>query len=106
MLFSVDVYLRFARAMAPAIVIPGIMPITTTKQISFVKRMFNASVPAEYAVKLAESDDDPEIGLALCAELCMELMAVGAPGIHFFTMNNAKQVRAIMNKINFARMAI
>jgi methylenetetrahydrofolate reductase (NADPH) len=79
-------------------VIPGIMPITNVKQIARMARMSGAALPAR-VVEAVESVDDPadvrRIGVDIAAALCADLLAAGAPGLHFYTMNRSSATREI-----------
>ena len=79
-------------------VIPGIMPITNIKQIARMASLSGAEVPS-WVVRAVEDVDDPgevrRIGVDIASSLCSELLEVGAPGLHFYTMNRSTATREI-----------
>jgi len=99
-----------ARARAAGIgipIVPGIMPITKAGQIERMAKMSGASIPPELARELrarAENEEAvAEVGVAYAALQCAELLAAGAPGIHFYTLNRSPATRAILSALKLAR---
>lgn len=82
-------------------VIPGIMPVTNFKQVERMIQLSGGTFPAELAARLeaADASGDPEevrrIGVAAATDLCATLLAAGAPGLHFYTMNRSTATREI-----------
>jgi methylenetetrahydrofolate reductase (NADPH) len=78
---------------ATAPVIPGVMPIVNVRQVERMAAMSGTSIPLDLAERLQRVADDPDeirrIGVEHATELCRELLAGGAPGLHFYTMNRA-----------------
>jgi methylenetetrahydrofolate reductase (NADPH) len=109
--FDNDLYFRFvdeARAAGIEIpIIPGIMPITDVKQIKTITGMCKASIPAQLLEALEWRAGDPEaviqLGVAYATLQCAELLARGAPGIQFFTLNRSPATRAILSSLNLHR---
>ncbi|MBN1527946.1 MAG: methylenetetrahydrofolate reductase [NAD(P)H] [Thermoleophilaceae bacterium] len=87
-------------------IIPGIMPITNVKQIKTITGMCGASIPAELERELEGRADDPEavaeLGVAYATLQCSDLLARGAPGIHFYTLNRSPSTRAILAALRAA----
>jgi methylenetetrahydrofolate reductase (NADH) len=87
-------------------IVPGIMPITNLKQIKTITGMCGASIPAELTRELDERADDPEavaeLGVAYATLQCSDLLARGAPGIHFYTLNKSPATRAILAAVRAA----
>ena len=79
-------------------VIPGIMPVTTLSSIPRMAQM-GAAVPPEMVARLESFAGDPEgvrrCGVDLATELCEKLLAEGAPGLHFYTLNRSTATREI-----------
>jgi methylenetetrahydrofolate reductase (NADPH) len=80
-------------------VIPGIMPVTNVAQIERFAALSGALVPAPLRDRLHAAAHDPaevrRIGVAAATELCAELLAAGAPGLHFYTLNRSTATRQI-----------
>jgi len=79
-------------------VIPGIMPVTALSSIPRMAQM-GAAVPPEMVARLESFADDPEdvrrCGVDVATELCEKLLAEGAPGLHFYTLNRSTATREI-----------
>jgi methylenetetrahydrofolate reductase (NADH) len=88
-----DLVARVARAGSDLPIIPGIMPVTNVRQIQRMAELSGAAFPAEFAEQLLAVEDDPEavrrIGVAAACRLCDDLLAGGAPGVHFYTLNRS-----------------
>jgi methylenetetrahydrofolate reductase (NADPH) len=108
--FDNELYFDFveeARAAGiPVPIIPGIMPITNYSQIKTITGMCGASIPPELARELDERADDPEavaeLGVAYATLQCSDLLARGAPGVHFYTLNRSPATRAILAALRAA----
>jgi methylenetetrahydrofolate reductase (NADPH) len=93
-----------ARALGiTARIIPGIWPITNYKQIQRVAQMCGATLPTALLRKLEPvAEDQPavfEIGVEWASRQCEELLAGGAPGIHFYTMNRSHATQRIFERL-------
>jgi methylenetetrahydrofolate reductase (NADPH) len=86
--------------------IPGIMPITNLKQIKTITGLCGATIPAELDRELNGRAGDPEavaeLGVAYATLQCSDLLARGAPGIHFYTLNRSPATRAILAALRAA----
>ena len=80
-------------------IIPGIMPVTNMAQVQRMAALSGAAFPGWLAERLEKVADDPEavreIGVDVASELAQELLAGGAPGIHFYTLNRSTATREI-----------
>jgi methylenetetrahydrofolate reductase (NADPH) len=78
-------------------IVPGVMPVTNLASIPRMAEM-GAAVPAAMAARL-EAAADAEVvrqtGVELATELCEKLLAEGAPGLHFYTLNRSRATREI-----------
>jgi methylenetetrahydrofolate reductase (NADPH) len=87
-------------------IIPGIMPITNVSQIKTITGMCGATIPAELERELEGRADDPEavaeLGVAYATLQCSDLLARGAPGVHFYTLNRSPATRAILAALRAA----
>jgi methylenetetrahydrofolate reductase (NADPH) len=108
--FDNELYFEFvddARAAGITVpIIPGIMPITGYGQIKRFTEMCGASIPEELERQLNGRADDPEavaeLGVAYATLQCSDLLARGAPGIHFYTLNRSPATRAILAALRAA----
>jgi len=84
-------------------IVPGIIPITNVAQIERLATLCAARIPAELMARLdAVRDDDTavqRIGIEHATQQCRDLLAHGAPGIHFFTLNQSPATRAILEQL-------
>ena len=109
--FDNELYFRFveeARAAGIEVpIIPGIMPITDLSQIKTITGMCGASIPAALLEQLEVRAGDPdavqELGVSYATLQCAELLARGAPGIHFYTLNRSPATRAILSALKLLR---
>jgi methylenetetrahydrofolate reductase (NADPH) len=80
-------------------IIPGIMPITNLAQIRRMTELSGADLPSEVVERVARHGDDAAAvrseGIQIATELCDTLLAGGAPGLHFYTLNRSKATREI-----------
>jgi len=88
-------------------IIPGIMPITRVGQVERMAQMCGAAIPAELRRELHARGEDAEavldFGVAYATLQCAELLAAGAPGIHFYTLNRSPATRAILSALKLVR---
>jgi methylenetetrahydrofolate reductase (NADPH) len=88
-------------------IIPGIIPVTGYQQIKRFTEMCGASIPDDLERELAARQDDPEavkdLGVSYATLQCADLLARGAPGIHFYTLNKSPATRAILAALRAAR---
>jgi methylenetetrahydrofolate reductase (NADPH) len=84
-------------------IVPGIMPITNHMQLARFSDMCGAENPRWVRLKLASFGDDSAsikaFGLDVVAGLCERLLAGGAPGLHFYSMNQAAATTAIWQRV-------
>ena len=80
-------------------IVPGIMPITNLRQVTRMAELSGREVPASVVSRIAEHEGDAEAvrraGITVASELCETLLADGAPGLHFYTLNKSKATREI-----------
>ncbi|HEY2172470.1 MAG TPA: methylenetetrahydrofolate reductase [NAD(P)H] [Mycobacteriales bacterium] len=108
MFFYVEDYLRLRDRVAARgcdiPIIPEIMPVTNIRQIERFAVLSGESFPADLATRLQAVADDPaavrEIGIAAASELCDKLLAAGAPGLHFLTLNRSTSTREVWGNLN------
>ncbi len=109
--FDNELYFRFldeARAAGIEVpILPGIMPITDVGQIKTITGMCGATIPQALLEALEWRAADPDavhqLGVAYATLQCAELLARGAPGIHFYTLNRSPATRAILSALRLLR---
>jgi methylenetetrahydrofolate reductase (NADPH) len=94
------------RARAIGITVPivaGIMPITNVAQIERIAKLSGATIPADLQADLDRTRHDEaaarEVGIAHAIRQCRELLRGGAPGIHFYTLNQSPATSAILREL-------
>lgn len=84
-------------------IVPGIMPILNLAAIRRQGELIGTSVPQEIVDRISAHGDDAAAiraeGIAIAAELCEELLAGGAPGLHFYTLNRSTATLEIFEKL-------
>jgi methylenetetrahydrofolate reductase (NADPH) len=101
-------FVERARAIGvEAPIIPGIMPITHAGQVQRMASMCGSSIPDGLNAELAAREDNAEamldFGVAYATLQCAELLAGGAPGVHFYTLNRSPATRAILSALKLTR---
>jgi len=95
--FTVEAYVRLRDRVAgrgrDLPIIPGLMPVTNVRQLKRMTQLSGQPVPAHVTERLEAVADEPEavreVGVDIATELAQALLAEGAPGIHFITMNRS-----------------
>ena len=89
--------------------VPGVLPILSTAQIKRFTALCGARLPAPLLARLEALGDDDEavtqLGIEVATEQCRELLAGGAPGLHFYTLNRSRSVTAILENLGLAAPA-
>jgi methylenetetrahydrofolate reductase (NADPH) len=84
-------------------IIPGIMPITDCRQIQRITSMCGSVIPERLSRELEARSEEPQaatdFGVAYATLQCADLLANGAPGIHFYTLNRSPATRAILSAL-------
>jgi methylenetetrahydrofolate reductase (NADPH) len=105
--YNADAYFQFvdnARKLGIEVpIVAGIMPITNYTQLMRFSDMCGAEIPRWVRLKLASFGDDSAsikaFGLDVVSGLCERLLAGGAPGLHFYSMNQAVATTAIWQRL-------
>jgi methylenetetrahydrofolate reductase (NADPH) len=88
-------------------IIPGVIPIASYGQVARICKLCDASIPAELEASMEALGGDAEaealLGVAYAARQCEELLAAGAPGIHFYALNRAPGTRAVLSALRTSR---
>ncbi len=108
--FNSDAYFRFVdeayKLGADIPVVPGIMPIISSSQLMRFSDACGAEIPRWIRLRLQAYGDDTAsikaLGLEVVSDLCEQLKNGGAPGLHFYTMNQSAAVTAICRNLGIA----
>lgn len=110
--YNIDAYLRFVeecdKRNVEIPIVPGVMPITNIKQLARFSAMCGAEIPRWLRLRLEAFGDDMRslraFGLDVTTELCRRLLDAGAPGLHFYTMNQVEATRIIWTNLGLKGM--
>jgi methylenetetrahydrofolate reductase (NADPH) len=110
MFFHAEDYLRLRDRVAAVgctvPIIPEIMPVTNLGQIQRFAALSGADFPKALAARLEKVGDDPlavrEIGVEVATEMAAQLLAEGAPGLHFITLNRSSPTRDIWQRLGLS----
>ncbi|OIQ63442.1 5,10-methylenetetrahydrofolate reductase [mine drainage metagenome] len=84
-------------------VVPGIMPITSSTQLMRFSDSCGAEIPRWIRLRLQSFADDSasikDFGLDVVTQLCEQLRCGGAPGLHFYSMNQSAAVLEICHRL-------
>ncbi|WP_037294825.1 methylenetetrahydrofolate reductase [Saccharomonospora azurea] len=105
--FEADDFLRLrdrvAAAGSDALMLPGIMPLTTPRTWRKTIELSGATPPRWLVERLEPLSDDPKAfraeGLDVITELCEQLLAEGVPELHFYTFNRSKATRELVDRL-------
>jgi methylenetetrahydrofolate reductase (NADPH) len=105
--YNADAYFAFLeQTQKMGITVPivaGIMPITNYSQLMRFSDMCGAEIPRWVRLKLASFGDDSAsikaFGLDVVTQMCERLLAGGAPGLHFYSLNQAAATMAIWQRL-------
>jgi len=97
-------YVERARAIGISVpIIAGIMPITNLSQVKRFTALCGARIPAPLLQRLDAAGNDNDavqaIGVEHAAAQCRELLAGGAPGIHFYTLNRSPATVEVLDRL-------
>jgi methylenetetrahydrofolate reductase (NADPH) len=80
-------------------IVPGIMPILNLRSMTKMVELSGRAMPPEVVSRILPLENDPAAlraeGIRISTELCEELLAGGAPGLHFYTLNRSRATREI-----------
>ncbi len=109
--YNADAYFRFvedARALDVHVpIVPGIMPIYNFTQLSRFSDTCGAEIPRWLRMKMQSYGDDVDsiraYGLDVVTELCERLLSQGAPGLHFYTLNQAGLITELWQRLGLSK---
>jgi methylenetetrahydrofolate reductase (NADPH) len=80
-------------------IVPGIMPVVSASNIRRITALSGARIPPRLESELQAAGEDAErtleAGVAWATQQCRELLERGAPGLHFYTLNQSPATRRI-----------
>ena len=105
--YNADAYARFVdevrKAGVTQSIVPGIMPITNYSRLARFSETCGAEIPRWILLKLASYGDDKAsiqaFGEEVVAQLCERLIQIGAPSLHFYTLNQSAPTLAVLKKL-------
>lgn len=106
MVFDAETYLRLrdrvaARRDLP--ITPGLMPVTNVRQIQRMSELMGTPLPPAFVARLEAVSEDPAavraVGVELAVELAERMLAEGAPGLHFITMNRSTATLEVFERL-------
>lgn len=105
--YNIDAYFRFVESCEQMDldipIMPGIMPITNFTSLSRFSDACGAEIPRWLRKRLQDYGDDIEsikaFGTDVVTDLCQRLLDAGAPGLHFYTLNQAEATIKIWNRL-------
>jgi methylenetetrahydrofolate reductase (NADPH) len=109
--FDNQVYFDFVRAArTKGIEVPilaGVIPVASFAQTKRICELCDATIPPRLEAAFEAAGGDPErefeLGIAFAAQQCAELLIAGAPGIHFYALNQAPATRAVLGALRASR---
>ncbi|MDM7323267.1 MAG: methylenetetrahydrofolate reductase [NAD(P)H] [Gammaproteobacteria bacterium] len=109
--YNIDAYFRFMddceRMGLDIPIVPGIMPITNYTQLARFSDACGAEIPRWLRKRLEDLGDDVEsihaFGLDVVGKMCEDLLAGGAPGLHFYTMNQVEPSLSLWQRVAHTR---
>ena len=105
--FEAEKYQRLVEALAAKgsnlPIIPGILPVTNVKQLVRMAELSGTEIPADILAKFSAVENDSDavrkLGIEVATELCEQLLTLGVPGLHFYTMNTSTATLEIYRKL-------
>jgi len=95
---------RLAERGSQLVIIPGILPVTNVKLLHRMAELGGTPIPPHIAEAFAQVENDATavraLGVEIATSLCRELLAAGAPGLHFYTMNSSTATQEIYRNLN------
>jgi methylenetetrahydrofolate reductase (NADPH) len=112
MVFDPETYLRLrdrVQARVDLPVTPGLMPVTNLKQIQRMSELMGTPLPSTVVSRLEAVGEDPaavrEVGVQIATEIAERMLAEGAPGLHFITMNRSTATLEVHDNLGLGSVA-
>jgi len=85
-------------------VYPGIMPVTSYMQIVRMLELSGGHMPTATRLRFARFQNDPEsvraLGIDVAVQICEDVFALGAPGLHFYTLNQSEPTKSVLERLS------
>ncbi len=85
-------------------IVPGMLPVLSAAQVRRFAALCGARIPPKLERALARVENDEEaaarLGIDYATEQCAGLLAFGVPGIHFYSLNKSRSIKAIFANLN------
>ena len=109
--YNADAYFQFVdqcqRMGIEIPIVPGVMPIYNYTQLARFSNVCGAEIPRWLRLRLEDYGDDMAslraLGLDVVTELCEKLLAGGAPGLHFYTLNQSGIISNITERLHLKK---
>jgi methylenetetrahydrofolate reductase (NADPH) len=86
------------------VIIPGILPVTNVKLLHRMAELNGTPIPSQFSDAFAKVEHDPALvralGVEIATALSQQLIAAGAPGLHFYTMNSSTATKEIVANLH------
>jgi methylenetetrahydrofolate reductase (NADPH) len=112
MVFDADSYLRLRDRVAQhrdLPITPGLMPVTNLRQITRMSQLMGTPLPPAVVGRLEAVSEDPAavraVGVQIATELAQRMLAEGAPGLHFITMNRSTATLEVYRNLDLGAKA-
>jgi methylenetetrahydrofolate reductase (NADPH) len=83
-------------------IIPGLKPLTSKRQLMTLPKMFHIDIPVELSAEVEKCksvEDVKQVGVEWCVHQCKELIAAGAPVLHFYTMGKSEETFKVASQV-------
>jgi len=85
-------------------VYPGVMPVTSYLQIVRMLELSGGHMPTATRMRFARFQNDPEsvraLGIDVAVQICEDVFALGAPGLHFYTLNQSEPTKSVLERLS------
>jgi len=85
-------------------IVPGILPVTNLAQIQRITSLCKACLPQSFVAELGRKDDPQwqfDVGVAFATRQVEELLARGAPGVHFYVLNKSAATARVLEGVSW-----
>lgn len=95
---------RLAKRGSQLTVYPGVMPVTNYMQIVRMLELSGGHMPTATRMRFYRYQNDPQslkaLGIEVAVQICEDVFALGAPGLHFYTLNQSEPTTAVLKQLS------